>query len=594
MIYRIFANKKSFKEIEFKKGLNIIVGEKSEDSDNKSTCNGVGKTTLIKIISFCLGSDKDILPINHLKGWEFGIELELYGERITATRPVLEDKISIDGNTENFLLPPTNTLIGKYYTLHDWRIILAKALFNFEKDNNVKYNPTFRSLINYFIRSDKESYNDPFAPIPKQRAVQTQLNNSFFLELNWIDASKAQEIRDEAKTIQELKKIYNEHFLKDFGNKSMKQSKGSLETEKIKLQTTIKRRENELKRFRVNEQYKNFETRANNINNDINKLSEKRIFLNKKLEEYEESVKIEHNNDSSDIEDIYGELGFYFNKSVQKSLEEAKTFHESIIKNRKEFLESEIENIKNQIKKIDSAIKSKDLELSEVMEILNSTMALEKYRLLNNRNNQLKNKLDTVELRIKEIDDINNRENNLKAQKSEFRKIIKRNYEDTKPNWSKAVELFDKNTRALYNEPGSLIIDPLEGGYKFKIEIDRGQSDGISNMQIFCYDLTLLQLFSEKGKIDFLIHDSNIFYGVDERQVALALFHIYKESIKRDIQYICTINYNDVPYKEFKNFEDFKIEDFIVRKLKDNDPSETILGFAFNEFDENTSSKVEE
>lgn len=588
MIHRISANKESFKDIEFKKGLNVIVGEKSEDSSSKSTCNGVGKTTLIKVINFCLGSQKDSLPIDHLDGWEFSIEMDLFGKRITATRSISKDNIiNIDGDTHKFPYPPTPTLFSKYYKLDDWKIVLGKALFNFEKDDNIKYNPSFRTLINYFIRYNKEFYNDPFVPFPKQSAVLTQLNNSYFLELNWRDASEAQEIKDEANKIKDLKRLYNEHILKDLDSKSMIKSKGALETEKIKLQTSIRRRERELNEFTVNEQYKSYEILANKLTNDLNNLSDQRLFLKKKLEEYENSVESEHSDDSSDIENIYNELGFYFEKSVKKSLKEAKNFHEAIIRNRKEFLESEIENIQNNISAINKLMKSTDLELANVMKILNSSMALEKYRLLNDKNIEVKNELEKIKSKIKEIDDINNREANLKTHKSEFGKKIRRNYEDTKPNWSKAVELFDKNTRALYDEPGSLIIDFSDLGYKFNIEIDRGRSDGIGNMKIYCYDLTLLQLFVEKGYMDFLIHDSNIFYGVDERQVAFALHHIYEESLKRDIQYICTINYNDIPYKEFKNnFEDFNIEDFVVRKLKDNDASETTLGFAFNEFDE--------
>ena len=580
MIYKLYANKKSFKEISFDKGLNIIAGEKGDDSSKKSTRNGVGKTTLIKIINFCLGSNKDRLPFEELEGWIFSLVIDLFDEKITVRREVNKNEIFVEGNTENFPIEPNNHNDSKYYSLTNWKIILGKGLFNFEKDNSIKYNPTFRRLVHYFIRNNDEAYNHPFKAVTGQKSVEWQVDNAFLLGLNWKDASEAQEIKDEKDDIKNLKKIYKEHFLKDLG-KGITKTKGGLETEKIKLESLIKENKNELARFEVNSQYKYYEKTANSHTNDINKLSDKRLILKQKLEQYKESIKSEASADSLDIEKIYNELGFYFENSIKKSLQLAKSFHSNLINNRKEFLEAEIINIKHAIVKIDELIDEENSKLSHIMKILDSSMALDKYRLLTDENTKNREKLEKIKSKLKDIDDIDIRENNLKIRKIEFGKIIKRDYEESKNSWSRAITLFDKNSKELYGKSGSLIIEYSEKGYKFKIEMDKGKSDGIRKMKIFCYDLTLLQLLSPKN-INFLIHDSNIFYGVDERQVAFALHHIHEESIKRNIQYICTINSDDIPYNELKiHFKDFNIDKYIKRHLKDSSPSETLLGFAF-------------
>ena len=49
----------------------------------------------------------------------------------------------------------------------------------------------------------------------------------------------------------------------------------------------------------------------------------------------------------------------------------------------------------------------------------------------------------------------------------------------------------------------------------------------------------------------FLIHDSTIFDGVDERQRAEALELAASESQAHGFQYICTLNSDDVPRNEF-------------------------------------------
>lgn len=45
------------REIPFHKGLNLIVDE----SDGQVTGNGVGKTTVLKLIDFCLGAKDKII-----------------------------------------------------------------------------------------------------------------------------------------------------------------------------------------------------------------------------------------------------------------------------------------------------------------------------------------------------------------------------------------------------------------------------------------------------------------------------------------------------------------------------------------------------
>lgn len=59
MLEKIYSNKESFKEITFTKGLNLIIGDSDEKSTQDDTCNGIGKTTLINLIDFCQGADKD-------------------------------------------------------------------------------------------------------------------------------------------------------------------------------------------------------------------------------------------------------------------------------------------------------------------------------------------------------------------------------------------------------------------------------------------------------------------------------------------------------------------------------------------------------
>lgn len=57
MLYKLSANKPSFRDIVFSKGLNIVVAERTEASGNKASRNALGKTTFVEILDFCLGAD---------------------------------------------------------------------------------------------------------------------------------------------------------------------------------------------------------------------------------------------------------------------------------------------------------------------------------------------------------------------------------------------------------------------------------------------------------------------------------------------------------------------------------------------------------
>jgi uncharacterized protein YydD (DUF2326 family) len=77
----------------------------------------------------------------------------------------------------------------------------------------------------------------------------------------------------------------------------------------------------------------------------------------------------------------------------------------------------------------------------------------------------------------------------------------------------------------------------------------------------------------------FLIHDSTIFDGVDERQRALALQMAAEESEEYGFQYICTLNSDYIPRNEFP--ADFDLRSAVKLELTDRDSSGSLLGVSF-------------
>ncbi len=78
MIRAVRCDKPSFKTVEFKNGFNVVLADRTSESSEKDSRNGLGKTTLIEIINFCLGSTfnkNSPLRRKELENWAFSLDL---------------------------------------------------------------------------------------------------------------------------------------------------------------------------------------------------------------------------------------------------------------------------------------------------------------------------------------------------------------------------------------------------------------------------------------------------------------------------------------------------------------------------------------
>jgi uncharacterized protein YydD (DUF2326 family) len=80
-------------------------------------------------------------------------------------------------------------------------------------------------------------------------------------------------------------------------------------------------------------------------------------------------------------------------------------------------------------------------------------------------------------------------------------------------------------------------------------------------MQVYCFDVDLITLWSRKeAGPGFLVHDSHLFDGVDERQRASALQLGAEYADAEGFQYIVTLNSDETP----KELPDGRIIDEFV------------------------------
>lgn len=579
MIKKLSANHPSFKTIEFNAGFNVVWADRTQESTKRDSRNGLGKSTLIEIIHFCLGAKSSKgkgLLVEALKGWEFTLDLEVDGKTFSVTRCVDDpNNFFVDGETSDLPMKPKKKK-GEYaFGLRDWNALLGSLFYKLPLETEEKYQPTFRSLISYSIRRGKDAFSTPFEHHRKQIEWDKQVHNAFLLGLAWEDASELQLLKDRKKGLESLKKAAKTGVVKGFVG-----SLGDLEARRVRLQKKADAEAADLASFKVHPQYTEIRTQANQLTSDIHEASNKNAVDQRMLSLYEKALAEENVPVPNAIEKLYADAGISLPGVTLRRIEEVQAFHHEIIENRREFLAAEVSRLKRDLVVREQLIKEKSNERATVMEVLKTHGALEEYTLIQKRHLETVNELNSVTSSIDNLKACETGLSQLKIDQEVLQQKARRDYDERREIWEKAIELFNAFTERLYNVPGRLVIDVAPTGFKFDVEIERSGSNGVGNMKVFCYDMTIASLWSEKSPSPRLVvHDSLIFDGVDERQRALALEVAAKEAEARQFQYICTLNSDEVPWSEFT--EGFDLRAFVKATLTDADVSGSLLGLRF-------------
>ena len=578
MLYKLHANKASFKPIEFKQGLNLIVAERTADSDAKNSCNAVGKTTLIEIIDFCLGSKfdkKSKLNAPELEDWSFTLDFEVSAFRCEATR-FISDPNKIYVHTTDKHIPfevKEDKEKSLYVDIEKWRSYLGKAYFNLDESKYI----SFRSIISFFIRK-KDAYQSPFKAILNEKAAQTKVRNAFVLNLLWQDSLKLSDAENEIKQKNKIVAYL----------KAKVGSSGKMISKIASLSATIEKIGKDIDDFNVLPEYENVQKIADSLTHEIQNLVNRNIFLKKKLKEYLKSTENESLDENVDLlKSVYAESEIVFSDKILQTLNSAIEFHKEIVENRKNFLSSEILKIKNEIENNEQLIKEKSDERTDKMKILQSHGALSEYSKLQDTKTKYITELESLNRELDDWKEAGNTLGDLKKLKNVLSSQIENDIISNE-NLREEIVIFKENSMKLYNNIGDndkvgILVVEQNGKKNYDFKIDRGSSsEGLTRMDVFCYDLMLLEMFKKNvpNGIDFLIHDSTLYDPVDSRQRAKAIELARGKTEKLNAQYIFTLNFDQLPNQDLP--EGFNLTRDTIRTLQDGTITDSALGIHFS------------
>lgn len=555
MIRRIYSDLPKFKTLTFGSGLNVLLATKSPGATQKQTRNRAGKSSFLEVVHFLLGGnckkDKDkakesIFKNPALEQTVFGMEFDL-AHRFTRVernggKP---SPLVVAGDFTDWPIQPSAKETRFEISNDNWRVVLGKLMFGLDESVE-SYGPTFRSLVSYFIRRDASGgMAKAVAHATQQQLVDQQVNLSFLIGLDWTVPHAWHAVREREKQLEQLKKSVGEGALGVVVG-----SASSLKSELVLATDRARRLRDSVTTFKVDERYHDFEREASQLTQKLGRLLDDNTLDQRYLAELESSSSEESVAPEGDLENLYMQVGVVLPGTIQKRFDDVKAFHQSVYRNRRSYLLAEIQNTKQRIADRDKERANLDGRRAEVMSILNSAGALEHFTALQRELTKADNQVEVLRHKYETAEALESGGLGLKTERTRLVGRLRQDYAEEEKVIEEAILTFSAISSALYEDDasGTLTITPTENGPVFDPKITGSRSKGVKNMQIFCFDMMLTLLSLKRGRSPgFLIHDSHLFDGVDERQVGKALALGKSLAEKHGFQYIVTLNSNDIP-----------------------------------------------
>lgn len=573
------------KEVEFRHGLNIILGKYGRNKQ-ESGINGIGKSSLIRLIDYALLSDGadtlfaqkryDFLRDEH---HTITLKLKIFGESHYIRRSFGKKKGIIEFGTS------PNRLSD--YETREIRSILIDKLFPIN-DESVRYEgDRFRTLFNFFVKDDldQRQRSDPLDFFPYRATAHEKFAYNFFLLGLPNDAlfeygSHLKHYRDQQKFVKTL----TEQIERSTGKKL-----SEFKSERLVLEQRVSLLEKSLRDYKFLEKYKEIEASLSSINDQINDRLKTFHSLSRKLKRLRELSVSPLNIDVAEVTSMYEELSTAFATLVKKQLDEIIEFKKTLIENRlrhnlerEKHIESSLLEVELEITGLENrraALMRQLEEKGELDSIANTyeelaaeKSALEKnvqiLRRIDDTNGELqKIDIDISEARVSIYEDIQGAEDKLDDLRTLFREIVE-NAILTSTDLS-ASAYFDVSTTS----------NTRRNQIPFNVEIEVPKSDALGrfNLKLVAYDLLVFlhSIRTQRQLPRFLVHDG-VFHGIAKRTMVDTLNYVHRQSqLHPGFQYIVTFNEDEIyipeERKELDGTLDFNLDDVVVARYTDND-----------------------
>lgn len=533
---------KVIRDIEFHKGLNLIVDETPENTTG--TGNNVGKTTVLRLIDYCLGGDVDGIYRNpEDKHESYALVKDfLTGNNVIVTLILVDDldTPSIKVEIERDFKTGRSSLIrinGKDVTRKDFVAELESAIFPEVKAET----PSFRQIIAHNIRIDNLRLENTLKTLTMGKNEEYEALYLFMFGCPNDSAARKTQLAQELDTEKKYKRRMER-------NRSKNEYKAALSVIESDIEKLVERKDN----LNINENLQLDIDSLNTLRAEINKVTSRTSLLSLRRELINETVesfdKQNFEEDVVQLEMIYKQASAYVPK-MQRTFKELVDFHNTMLENKKAFVAQELPSIQEEIESLSvelERLQEKETVMAEKVLKSDTYEELESIIVqlseLSRRKGEFESyvsQIESAEKAIKEkceemkkIDDglfTEDFARRLEAQRDKFNKIFS----------EVSREIYDEQyiiSYDVYNQKGKQL-------YKFHITDVANFSSGKKQGEISCFDIAYT-VFADQESIPclhFILNDKKeLVHGNQLNKFAEAVN-------KYNVQFVCSMLYDKLP-----------------------------------------------
>ena len=540
--------------------------QSAEDTSLKGNCNGVGKTTALRLVNFCLAAKRNDELKKIPKEWSFCLEFELNGQKHLVERSVDNKVLALD--EESIRLTKLQNFFDK-----NGPFLIDKKISGL----------SFRSLISHFMRCRHEDMSDKIVSVSSDQNPSDALIRSLYLL--GAEYPLAEQKKLNAAELNNIKRQID--YYKDMEDNANRNNKLAADAALASYKQRLEDLEAKLADMKIFEAFDDIRSKIQEIEDQIESISRQISINNYQLASIDKSLQYTPDMTAEELRGLYDGLTKLFKEDTLEYFDKVEAFHRQMAENRSrrlrnDKLQLETENIElmNTLSQLKKDARERETQLKD-------RHSENEYQIL------LKEK-NNIELKIERLSIIRNEITALERRYAEIQSAIAKcnleaiDYAASCPLTPQS-QLFQQLMSQFGEDIKAGISLSVNNGknqiqFDLKVSAQSGQSAGITNEMILAYDWLLLTHGSNHN-LGFVWHDNALFPDIDAGHRAKWMEFIYQNSIDTGKQYIMSINSENFD-KSSQHWTDSimrKLEERIILKLSGEKDEDKLLGIYFDD-----------
>tara|TARA_E500000305_G_scaffold71123_1_gene56938 strand:- start:226 stop:2022 length:1797 start_codon:yes stop_codon:yes gene_type:complete len=584
-LVRLYSNLDHyFTPVDFNPGFNAVVAEIRHPENRKKSSHNLGKSTLARVVDFCLLGKVDK---NHFfkkrddlfSEFVFFLEVLLLDGNFLTIRRAVSAPSKISFKKSDIDEPDLTSLADEEWTHANLPFENAQGLLDGYLDFADISPWKYREALGYFLRRQSD-YDDVFK-------LQRHMGPDIF----WKPVL-ARVLGLDAELFRERYSLHNDIEQKQAELIAFEGRSGASDEQLENADALLQLREAEAERIQSEIDQFDFED-ADSVTTDrlvegidqkIAELNERRYALSYSVRQIQDALQEDRITfDPAKAKKLFEEAGALFPDQIKTDFEQLIAFNRSITEERSQYLKNELKEINSELADIHDELSTLNTERKSALDFLRSEDVFEKYKEVSAKISKLHSEIEILRKQQEYRTNIQEKRENLRSLKSKYstqQGVAERHVRsvsrdvgsllaETRMHFSSIIERV-LGRKALLN-----VFVNSEGNLDFRAdfvdanELSTSEGDGTSYRKLMCvaFDLAVLRAHLG-GKFPRFVYHDGIFEALDPRPKK-NLLDIIREYSDLGIQTVITLIGSDAPPPEPDETEVLEAREIIV-KLHDD------------------------